>query len=83
MINWDALFLKLLHSRASGGQDDYAISILLYPISQILIVTGNISLVLKSGRIRQKACAALEGNNGHVVIFAFSHPHEYVRKILQ
>ena len=42
MINWDALFLKLLHSRASGGQDDYAISILLYPISQILIASRNI-----------------------------------------
>ena len=42
MINWDALFLKLLHSRASGGQDDYAVSILLYPISQILIVSRNI-----------------------------------------
>ena len=42
MINWDALFLKLLNSRASGGQDDYAISILLYPISQILIVSRNI-----------------------------------------
>ena len=42
MINWDALFLNLLNSRASGGQDDYAISILLYPISQILIVSRNI-----------------------------------------
>ena len=35
MINWDVLFFNLLQSRASGGQDDdYAISILLYPISQ-------------------------------------------------